>query len=239
MILSRFRSFRAKYGHLAFGLFACACGIAVLVIVLMMVGCRASSSAAPPVNAATEVVKAPDGTVTTRTVSSTGPAYAARGDKVAAETTAEAGAVTIEDGKRIAAGPSSGAGDVSAKISGVPILTILGAVLLCGGIATLFYPVVPRGVGAAAIASGVVLMAIGIYPALLLWGLGALAVGLFAYLLVLGKNAQKNRDALTAVVKGVENAPPEAAVAVKTSIGTVADPSVKATIDTLKVKEYI
>lgn len=240
MILSRFRSFKAKYGHVGALLFCIVAASIVVILCLWMcsqVGCKATSSAAPPVNAATETVKSPDGTLTTRTVSSTGPAYAARGDKVAAETKAEAGAVAIEDGTRITAGPSSGSGDVTAKISGVPILTILGALLLCGGIAALFYPVVPRGVGAAAIASGVVLMAIGIYPALLLWGMGALALGLFAYLFVLGKNAEANRKALEATIAGIKYAPKDAADAVKSEIAKQTVGSDNVTI--VKVKDKV
>lgn len=237
---SRTREFWAEYGPVLGGVLAIfAIGVITLVLGIML-SCKATSSASPPVNRAAETVRSPDGSTTTRTVESTGPAYAARGDRVAAETQAKAGAVAIRDGQEISAGASSGAGDVTAKIAGFPALGWIGVLLIAAGIGSFWSPIpLPRGVSMTLLGSGGVLLAVGFFPGLLLWGLVAVAVAGGVYLLWLGKDAKANREALRAVVAGVEASPEAVASAVKTKIGEQADAADKATIEKIKIADNL
>lgn len=215
-------------------------GATIAFAVLSMGGCAAHSSVEPARNSADRTVTTtkPDGSVITErvTLSSEGPSGEASGDNARTEADGKAGALTLPgNDKPGGVGPSGGDTSVISSIDTSKAvraaLAVFGALVLVGGV-WLGYSG-SLGGGLVLGGSGLGIIAIAVFPAILIFvvaGIALLALGYSAYAGYLGP---KLKGTLTNVVRGVKAAG-DAAEPVKDSIGTFTTEAQDKLIATIK-----
>lgn len=223
---------------------------AILLCCLALTGCgviATSSTTAPKASAKSTTTttqlddkgKPKSTTTTVREATSTGTGTSATGDKVNQKSEAQPAAVSFDG---ITA--TGGGGKSNTSATGTALKAAMQSPLLWVGIACWLLAAVAfwqgwKSIVLPAVGAGAVFLAVAFYPALLLWAMLALVVivgGPYVWTAIQGTRA---KEALRAVVAGVEAAPPEAAEAVKAEVAKQADDADKTTIMAVKRKDNL
>ena len=215
--------------------------VTALLIVAALCGCQSSVSVDPGRTSLAQtdtVTHQPDGSVVhQRKVEgeAIGPAGRASGDKIDQKFSGKPADLKL---------PGLGSGTGGGVSSDTDAASGLGSPLVWAGVlcflaagACVYFGL--KGPGVACAATGGLLLAVGFYPAILLYGLGLAVVGLAGYLVWHARQGTKATEALRAVVAGVETAADDAAKVVKAKISEHADATDKATIAAVKVRDNL
>lgn len=167
--------------------------------------------------------------------SSTGAGMRTSGDKLEQGFNASAAKLKLPSGGQAEGGGTQA--DASAQVSQVRGVIAAGVLcLLLAGAAVYFGLLGPAAVLAVI---GAALLTVAIYPEVLVWAAIAGVVGLAVYLVWQAKQGKGFKEALRAVVSGVESASAEAAAAVKAEISKQADHADKAVIGEIKRQDGV
>lgn len=210
-------------------------------VLLTQPGCQSAVSVDPGRTSLAQtdtVTHQPDGSVVhQRKVEgeAIGPAGRASGDKIDQKFSGKPADLKLPGlGSGTGGGVSS---DTDASVSmGSPLVWAAVLCFIASG-ACIYFGL--RGPSVACAATGGVLLAIGMYPAILLYGLGLCVVGLAVYLVWQGRNGKNAKEALRAVVAGIESAVPSVGQTVKAEVAKHADATDKATIATIKLSDNL
>ena len=215
-------------------------GIAALILwVATAAGCGSSVTLTPgkaEITHKTTTTVHPDGTIT-RTIdtggTSTGAGGSATGDKTDLAGDGAPAPITLP-GDGGAVGPSSAPFVLGAKGGGMFSNPLLWVGILCciGGGAAIYFGLRRAAVVAFAVGAGLIVAAM--LPVWAWVAIAAVAVIGGGFYLWSEWQAKRNKEALRAVVAGVELAPPDVQAAVKAEVAKQADPSDKAVISRIK-----
>lgn len=223
--------------------------LALIAMLFAMTGCNSpgkASTSAPAAKASiteehytlNDAGKPIAKTVTTRTGEATGTGTAASGDNISGGMESEPASVEIAGVKA-----TGGGGDSWSKamaftggIASNPLLWVGVACLLAAAVAFWqgWKSVVLPAVGA-----GIVFIAIALYPEIIVWALVGLTIIVGGPYLYTAWSSHRSKEALRAVVAGVEASPPSAQEAVKDEISKQADAADKTTIMKVKLKDNL
>jgi len=222
---------------------------AVLLCCLALTGCgivASSNTTAPKASAKSTTTTVqlddkgkPKATVTTvREALATGVGTSATGEKVNQRAETESPNVTF-DGMTASGGAakSSNKGEGSDGSAWSNPLLWAGVACILGAAAALYFGL--RLAAVIALGTGLLLIAIVVYPMILLWAVAAIVViGGVLYLRAEG-NAMKFKESLRAVVAGVADAAPEVQVQVQQRVASHASEADKATIRKVRKQDGV